>query len=191
MEKTVARIMREAGGRVRENFYLRNAGISAIDPADGRHIEVVVSGLPLARGIPLAIDATLVSTLDMRGRPHRQADARPNVCLRRAEHNKERTYPELVGSSRLRLWTVALELGGRFSVASRALLEQAAHARARTEPVTLRSAAAQRWYSRWTTMLSISVQDALAATLVADGAALLDGANGQAPLSVDLWAQRH
>ena len=34
----VARILREAGARVRENFFLRDAGIVQIDPADGRHI---------------------------------------------------------------------------------------------------------------------------------------------------------
>ena len=63
VEKMLARVMREAGGLVRENFFLRKAGITSIDPADGWQIEVVVSGLPLARGIPLALDATLVSPL--------------------------------------------------------------------------------------------------------------------------------
>ena len=68
--------------------------------------------------------------------------------------------------------------------------EQAAAARARDEPEALRGAAAQRWYARWVTMVGVAVQDAVAATLVDNGAALLDGADGTAPLSVNLWAQR-
>ena len=169
---------------------LRDAGISSIDPADGRHIEVVVSGLPLAQGIPIAVDATLVGRLTASGVPHRHADARPYVCLRQAENAKARTYKELVGSSRLRLWTAAVETGGRISPACRALLEQAASARARCEPAALRRAASHRWFCRWTTMLSVAVQDAVAATLVDDAPGLLAGADGVDPLGVDLWAQR-
>ena len=36
-------------------------------------------------------------------------------------------------------------------------------------------------------MLSLSVQDALTATLVNDGVGLLDAASGAAPLSCDVW----
>ena len=36
-------------------------------------------------------------------------------------------------------------------------------------------------------MVSVSVQSALAATLVDDGTCLLDAADGPAPLSVDVW----
>ena len=36
-------------------------------------------------------------------------------------------------------------------------------------------------------MLSVAAQDAIAATLVNDGAKLLDAAAGEAPPAVDLW----
>ena len=115
IEKLWVRVLREAGGRVRENVLLRDSGILNIDPSDGRKIEIVVTGLPLAHGIPLAIDATLVSPLHANGLPHRDADVTPGSSLIRAERLKEATYPELVSSSLLRLETVACEVGGRFS----------------------------------------------------------------------------
>ena len=67
LEKCWARVLRESGARVRENFMLRDAGIPSIDPADGRRIEVVATGLPLHAGVPLAIDATLVAPLSAKG----------------------------------------------------------------------------------------------------------------------------
>jgi len=51
LERTWARVLREAGGRVRENLWLRDAGLPGIDPGDGRRIEVVATGLPVARGM--------------------------------------------------------------------------------------------------------------------------------------------
>ena len=58
VEKTWARVLRESGARVRENVRLRDTTLPNIDPSDGRHIEIVVTGLPLGRGVPVAVDAT-------------------------------------------------------------------------------------------------------------------------------------
>ena len=182
-----ARVMREARARVRENFLLRDAGIPDIGPNDGRRIEVVATGLPFHHGIPLAIDSTLVSPLSTDGKPHPGASTRPGASLRVAEKRKERTYPELARSSRLRLITAATEVGGRFNAAARELLEIAAIARARNEPIALRPAAARRWKARWLTLLAVAAQGALAATLSNDGALLADGADGPAPAPANAW----
>ena len=136
----------------------------------------------------MAVDATLVSPLRADGQPHDNAAARPGVSLQRAERLKARTYPELVNSSRLRLLTVAMEVGGRTNEAARDLLRTAAAARARAEPAVLQPAAARRWFERWRVMLAVAAQNALAATLVDDGAALLDGVDGVAPPPAELWA---
>ena len=181
------RVLREARARVREDFMLRDAGIEGIDPQDRRQIELVASGLPFCHGVPVAVDASLVSPVRADGVPHKGAADRPGVALREAEKRKARTYPELLGSSRLRLLTAASEIGGRMNAAARGLLETAAHARARDEPAPLRRAAAHRWYCRWVVMLGVAVQDAVAATLVDDGRALVDAADGFAPSAVDLW----
>ena len=53
-------------GRVRDNVLLRDMALGQIDPADQRQIEIVVTGLPFARGLPVAVDATMVSVLHAR-----------------------------------------------------------------------------------------------------------------------------
>ena len=189
IERTWARIMREAGARVRENFMLRDSGISSIDPADGRRIEVVVTGLPLHGGIPLAIDATLVSPLDTKGEPHGDADACPGVAIRAAEKDKARTYHELMDSGMLRLKVAASEIGGRLNAEGKQLVRAAAVLRSRDEPALLRSAVFRALHSRWLTMLSVAVQEAVTATIVDEGVALLDAADGPAPLSVHMWLE--
>ena len=188
LERTWARVLREATARVKENVYLRTAGIPGIGPTDGRCVEIVASGLPIDQGVPLAVDATLVSPLRGDGRPQPGAASRPGASLRRAEQAKRRAYPELVNSSLLRLTTVAVELGGRMNLAARRLLRAAAAARARAEPLPLRPAAARRWLGRWQAMLAVAAQRALAASITDDGSALLDGYDGAPPPSAELWA---
>ena len=179
--------MKEAGGRVRERVFLRDAALCDVDPADGRNIEVVVTGLPHARGIPLAVDATVISPLHADGRAWRGAASKPGLSFGRARRSKETAYPELVGSSVLQLVVAAIEVGGRMCREARDLLVSAAEARAQCEPAVLRRQAARSWRARWTAMLSVAVQSAVATTLVQEGVALLDAPAGQVPLSVDVW----
>ena len=164
LEKTWARVLRESGARVREHVYLRDAALPNVDPEDGGNIEIVATGLCAARGVPLAVDATLVSPLHSDGTPFPHADTSPGVALSRAESTKARTYPELVNSSLLRLWTVAHGIGGRLNGQGAQLLTEAAHTWAMSEPSVLRRTAARNWRTRWTTLLSVAVQDSLAAT---------------------------
>ena len=72
-----------------------------------------------------------------------------------------------------------------------ALVEAAAFFRARAEPPVLQQAAARAWRTRWLTMLSVSVQDALAATLVHEGTSLLEEGVAPPPLGVDVWLDGH
>ena len=58
---------------------------------------------------------------------------------------------------------------------ARALLRSAAADRAAREPVCLRAAVCRAFHNRWTTLLPVVTQDALAASLVEEGVALLDG----------------
>ena len=186
IEKVWARVLREGGARVRENVTLRDAGIP-VGASDGRQIEVVVTGLPIEHGIPVAVDATMVSPLHADGTPHAGAAARPGVALERGRKDKERTYPELLTSSRLRLLTAAVETGGRMSKDALRLLSELSTFKASSEPPALRASAARAWRARWLTMISTVCQDSLAATLVDDGVSLLDVAACSAPLSVDVW----
>ena len=154
---------------------MRDTGLPHIDPADGRKIEIVATGLPIEHGIPVAVDCTMVSPLHTDGSPWPHAATVPGISFDRALQDKTRTYPELVGSPVLRLLVATTETGGRCNGAVVKLLDQAAAAKARSAPVPLQGAAARSWRSRWTTMLAIAAQDALTATLVDEGLGQLDG----------------
>ena len=98
--------------------------------------------------------------------------------MQRAHNTKETTYPELVNSSIARLTTLACEVGGRWSEECLKLVQDLARARARDAPSYLQKAARLAYESRWWALLSCAQQSALAATLVDDGVALLDGTDG-------------
>ena len=187
LEKTWARVLREAKAKVRENVFLRDTAEPSIDPSDGRKIEIVATGLPMARGLPVAVDATLVSPLHADGSAWAKADVTPGVSFGRARADKKRTYPELFSSSVVHIVVAAMETGGRMSREALELLDAAAAVRASTEPRPLRRQAARAWRSRWCTMLAVAAQDALAATLVSEGARCLDAAAGEAPPGTEVW----
>ena len=186
IEKIFARVLREGGARVRENVTLRDAGVP-VSPSDHRIIEIVATGVPIEHGIPVAVDATMVSPLHADGTPHPRACAQPGVALARGRRKKQTTYPELLQSSRLRLLTAGIETGGRLSHEALDLFEKLAESKARSEPLALRGAMARAWRARWVTMISTVAQDSLAATLVDDGVAVLDLAQSSGPTSVDVW----
>ena len=127
--------------------------------ADGNvHIEVVATGLAFGHGIPIAVDASIVSPLHADGTPHKDADVRPGTSIIRAERSKSTTYPELVHSSQLRLETVACEIGGRLSYNSQRILDIAAASRARSELDSRQKYMAKWWRNRWVTMLAVAIQ---------------------------------
>ena len=187
LEKMWARVAREAGGRVRERVFLRDTAITSIDPSDGRHIEIVATGLPVAHGVPIAIDATIVSPLHADGSPWAGAATTPGQSFGRAIRHKYETYPELVDSPVLKLFVVASEIGGRMNRESRNLLKSMAAFRAQSEPRVLQYQAARMWEQRWLVLLGVAVQDAVAATLVDEGSRFLSGTPAPEPLSVDVW----
>ena len=171
---------------------LRDMGIAGISVQDGRHLEVVATGSPLAQGIPLAVDATMVSVLHANGDPWARADVRAAVAIERAEKDKDNTYPELVQSAVAKLTTLACETGGRWSAACHDVVTQLATARARAAPNHLQLSARLAYEARWWAILSCAQQDALAATLVDDGILLIDGHDGMAPELVEVLVdQRH
>ena len=71
--------------------------------------------VPIAYGIPLAIDATIVSPLHADGSVWDGADMVPRRNFKRTVKNKHTTYPELVDSNVLRLIVVATEVGGQLN----------------------------------------------------------------------------
>ena len=186
LEKTWAKVFREAGARVQENVLLRDLAVPGIAVTDGRALEIIATGLPLARGVPLAVDATMVSPLHFDGKPWARAAAVAGASLDRATGSKASTYPELVGSDMVTLTTLACEIGGRWSAKCAEVLQQLAVARARSAPRHLQLSARLVYESRWWTLLSCAQQDALAATLIDDSLVLLDGRDEPEPFTVDV-----
>ena len=80
-----------------------------------------------------------------------------------------------------------METGGRLCKEAVELVETAAVARSLSDPKPLRKHTAHCGRARWLAMISVASQDALAATLVADGSSLLDAAVGAAPEASHVW----
>ncbi len=185
LEKALARVCREAGARVAENVLLRDMNLQGISSLDGRQIEVVANGLPLWGGAQLAVDATLVSPVRRDGRPQPHAAEADGTQLQEARRRKERKYWELLRSRRCRLVVLGLEVGGRWSDEALDFIRRLARAKAREHPPLLRASAQMAYSHRWTGLLAVAAQRALATTLLELPVDEV-GADGELPLLEDV-----
>ena len=183
----MARICREAGGRVRENVRLADMNVS-VSSADNRRVEVLASGLPCRRGSQLAVDVTICSVVTRDGHARSQADWQDGASAGAARGDKEKAYPELARGDRCLLVVAAIEAGGRLSRETCELLRDLAHARAQCAPRYLRKATAFAYIRRWSKMLSISVASAVAQSIVCtkEELAAAPARSGQAPWQQDV-----
>ena len=105
----------------------------------------MATGRPLFHGIPMGVDASIVSPLHADGSVWLNADLTNGVAIARAEAAKARTYPELVDSDELRLTTLACATGGRWSCTGVDVIRHLAKIRAGDSPDRLQlSARAKR-----------------------------------------------
>ena len=186
MESAAARVCREAGARVSTNLFVRDLDLP-IANHDARRLEVVTDGLPLFGGAQLAIDTTLVSSVQADGRPRPQCARVDGAALSEARRRKQRTYPELSGTQgRARLVVLAAEVGGRWSDEARAFVSQLAKAKARAVPRVLAGRARQAWQHRWSSMLACAAARAFALSLLDKRPAF--GSDGDTPSSSDVVA---
>ena len=166
LESVLARICREARGRVRTNLMVRDMDVPAPNVHDRRRLEVVLDGCDCEGG-PLSIDTTVVCALHRDGTPRRQAAECDGVALKAARRRKEATYPELLGPRRrAQLVVIAVEVGGRWSPETRSFFSQLARARARGERPLLRLRAEQAWRMRWGAMFACTAARAVASSLL-------------------------
>ena len=155
MERTLARVCREAGASVRINTKLRDMNLS-VPATDERAIEVLASGLPMNHGAQMAVDITMRSAVTSCGRARPNAATVDGAVLTEARRDKERKYTELLHSDRCQLVVVGVETGGRWSPEAVRFFEGLAASRAREAPVALRFSSFLAWQKRWSRMLSIS-----------------------------------
>ena len=157
---------REAGARVAENMFLRSMNLQGISARDGRQLEVVANGLPLWGGAQLAVDATLVSPVRRNGTPQPDTEGHDGAQLGEARRRKERKYRELLSSRRCRLVVLSMEVGGRWSEEAATFVRLLAKAKARAFPSILRRSLQLAYQQRWTGLLAVAAQRALASTLL-------------------------
>ena len=166
LERAIARVCQEAGARVGRNVRLAAMNLH-VPVHDARRIEVVCNGLPLWHGSQVAVDATIVSPVARDGAPRPRADVVPGIALRNAASRKRRqTYPELSRSRRCRLVVFGVEVGGRWATEAASFLRMLARVRAASTPPALRPAAHNAWVQRWSGIISVAAQGALAASLL-------------------------
>ena len=88
---------------------------------------------------------------------------------------KRLRYPELAHGTRGRLMVLACEVGGRWNRDALHFVRRCSRVRCQDAPRLLRKSASQAWSNRWWGLLSIAVQDSLAATLCLEGQCALGG----------------
>ena len=145
---------------------LRNTTLD-VDPTDARQIDVLASGLPLHMGRPLFCDVSLRSPLAADGSPHPGATTTDGATFRQAQRDKHRKYADVAADSRTELVVLAAEVGGRWNQESLDLVRQLAAYKAGESPPLLRRSVELAWTDRWWSLLSIAVQSAFAASLLA------------------------
>ena len=74
-------------------------GLPGVHASDKRKIEIVAKHLPLYRGLPLVLDATIVSPLRANGQPRPRAAVIDGVAITAIENDKHTKYPELINYS--------------------------------------------------------------------------------------------
>ena len=166
VESALARVCREGGARVRTHQFIRDLNISGISPTDTRKIEIICDGLPLYHGRQLAIDATMVSSLNGNGNPHPRAATEDGAVFRTARQRKERTYPEFLGrGARAGLVVFAIDTGGRWSQEASRFLSALAYSRSRDAPAALQKSSYFAWKLRWKSIIAVAAHRAFAASL--------------------------
>ena len=118
----------------------------------------------------MAVDTTLVNSLQRDGQPRPGADARPGLALAQAAARKHRN-PELQpgGRGRCRFVVFDLKVGGRFSRGGLALLRRLARACARAQASWAQTAADRALAKRWNALAALRCAHAAQTADASDG----------------------
>jgi hypothetical protein len=109
---------------------LRNTHVP-IDPRDARRLDLLVTGLSVARGLPLFADATCLSPITGAGVARSGCTTQDGALLDRAVRDNLRTYHEVEESSLGKLYSFGAEVFGRWCTDAVGLFPQLMHERCR------------------------------------------------------------
>ena len=191
LERTWARVCREAGATVLQNYLLRELNLEEhLRADDGRRLEVVADGLPFWSGAQVALDATLVSPVRRDGTAYPRTAAENGVRLEAARRRKELKYPELLDQRRSKLVVAALEIGGQWFEEAWTFFTLLAQAKARSAPGVMRRSTTYTLLRRWSTMLAVAAQSAYASSLLGESSAQMGPHDDLLPEWGDLLQDR-
>ena len=189
LERAFMGICVEARGRCRWKPLVRD--LNFVGPGvllaaeDTRQLDFACFGLSVLGGLPLAVDATIVSPISAEGVPHPGCARDAGEVFASAEAAILRDYGDVARGGRATLLCLASSVGGRWNPATHGLLHALVEDRARQQPAVLRRSVALALTRRWWAVLSIARDEALAASL--DPRDLV-AERGLPPLDVvDVW----
>ena len=155
----------EAGGEVPDRNVerlLRRTNVPVPD-GDQRRLDLIVPGLNVARGLPLFCDVTIVSPISRDGRPRPGTSNVGGQILRRAEADNNDTYRPVLNSGLGALFCLGFEVFGRWGRQSIELLPLLARERTRGVHPRLRRGTALGYLTRWSSLISVTLQKAVVA----------------------------
>ena len=183
-------VLVEAGGAVpRRNVerLLRDCNVR-VDTALQRRLDLVVSNLSVARGLPLLCDVTCVAPVTGAGMARAGCLTVDGGAVEAAaRHCHTVDYPEVARSNTGRLYCLGVEVFGRWAQEALALVRDLARERVAGLPARVRLGTHQRLLRRWWGLLGMATQRAVArAVLQGSGADLAETLVERPPGVADL-----
>ena len=170
-------VLVEAGAQIPERNVerlLRDTHVP-VPAEDGRRLDIIAPGLNVAHGLPLFCDVTVVSPVSREGQPRAGTSNRGGRWLELADADNEATYAPVVRSGLGALYCLGSEVYGRWGEPSVILLGALVREKSRMLHPRIRRGAALGFQHRWSSILSVSLQRAVAHAIVEEvGADLQD-----------------
>ena len=179
----------EAGGQIPDRNVERMLSTTHIPVPSGdtRRLDLIVSGLNVAQGRPLFCDVTVVWPITREGRSRPGTSNSGGTPLIQAERDNNSNYQPVIDSGLGALYCLSHEVYGRMGRQCVDLLPKLAREKARCVHPRLRRGTALAYLSRWTSLLGVALQKAVAASVLrSEGADLPTTLLEPAPNIADL-----
>jgi hypothetical protein len=124
-------------------------------------MDIVATGTSFARGLPIFGDVTCVSPISGQGLARAGATPIDGAILRNARQENQNNYPEVDETGLGRLYSLGVELFGRWGEDSLRLVRDLARERCRALPPAIAQASRKALFLRWWRFLSVTVQRAV------------------------------
>ena len=139
-----------------------------VPPGDTRQLDLIMPNLNVARGLPLFCDLTIISPISRNGNPRSGTSNSGGKLLERADIDNRRTYAPVLDSGLRTLYCLGCKVYGRWSESCVELVPELARERCRGLNSRVRRGAALSLEHRWWGILSLTLQKAVASTILLD-----------------------